>query len=92
MTVNQEKQYLAGIDTSILDRVKADNENRKSIKISLPVRHHIRLHTGRVLRSEGISETVERALDAHFARLEAELAARRAAAAAGAPDQGLALG
>ncbi|HVM45105.1 MAG TPA: hypothetical protein VM582_04140 [Candidatus Thermoplasmatota archaeon] len=60
---------------------------RKSIKVKLPLRQHIRLHALKLFTEKNISETVEKALDAYFTtmkdadqeamgRMEANLAAR----------------
>ncbi|HEV8360443.1 MAG TPA: hypothetical protein VGR28_08330 [Candidatus Thermoplasmatota archaeon] len=47
------------------------------VKVRLPVEHHLRLHSLRVMRGEGISETVTAALAMYFEQMRnAELAAR----------------
>lgn len=60
---------------------------RKSIKVKLPIRQHIKLHALKLFTDNNISETVERALDAYFAEMngEAEDATAAAALAASAP-------
>jgi hypothetical protein len=61
-------------------------EARKSIKVKLPIRQHIKLHALKLFTEKNISETVEKALDTYFAtmkdtdqavvgRMEANLAA-----------------
>jgi len=40
----------------------------KEIKLKLPVRHHVNLHSLKLLRSESISELVALALEAYFVR------------------------
>ena len=47
---------------------------RKSIKVKLPIRQHIKLHAMKLFGDDNISETVERALDAYFEKLKAEQA------------------
>ena len=65
---------------------KKNMEARKSIKVKLPLRQHIKLHALKLFTEKNISETVEKALDSYFAtmkdveqaavgRLEANLAA-----------------
>lgn len=60
---------------------------RKSIKVKLPLRQHIKLHALKLFTEKNISETVEKALDAYFkdmketdqeavGRMEANLANR----------------
>lgn len=62
---------------------------RKSIKVKLPIRQHIKLHALKLFGENNISETVELALDEYFDRLGedgaegAEAAAEAASAAAG---------
>lgn len=49
-----------------------DLSARKSIKIKLPIRQHIKLHAMKLFTENNISETVERALDDYFHKLKAE--------------------
>lgn len=50
-----------------------DLSKRKSIKVKLPLRQHIKLHALKLFTENNISETVEEALDGHFEELrEAE--------------------
>lgn len=44
---------------------------RKSIKIKLPLRQHIKLHAMKLFSENNISETVEAALDDYFEKLKA---------------------
>lgn len=50
----------------------ADFENRlselKEVKLKLPLRHHVSLHSLKLLRSQSISDLVADALDAYFAK------------------------
>ncbi|HVL49314.1 MAG TPA: hypothetical protein VM889_12205 [Candidatus Thermoplasmatota archaeon] len=49
-----------------------DLEQRKSIKVKLPIRQHIKLHALKLFSENNISETVERALDAYFAEMKTD--------------------
>ncbi len=51
---------------------KKDMDARKSIKVKLPLRQHIKLHAMKLFTENNISETVERALDAYFKDMKAE--------------------
>ena len=53
-----------------------DLDARKSIKVKLPIRQHIRLHALKLFTEKNISETVEKALDAYFAQMKADEAGR----------------
>lgn len=44
---------------------------RKSLKIKLPLRQHIKLHAMKLFSENNISETVEAALDDYFEKLKA---------------------
>lgn len=46
-----------------------DLGKRKSIKVKLPLRQHIKLHALKLFTENNISETVEEALDGHFEEL-----------------------
>jgi len=51
-------------------------EERKSIKVKLPLRQHVKLHALKLFTESNISETVERALDTYFETMkEGELEA-----------------
>lgn len=49
-----------------------DLSKRKSIKVKLPLRQHIKLHALKLFTENNISETVEEALDGHFEELREE--------------------
>lgn len=44
----------------------ADLSERKTLKISLPAKLHLQLHTVKILKGKNISDTVEEALDEFF--------------------------
>jgi hypothetical protein len=50
----------------------ADFEGRltelKEVKLKLPIRHHVSLHSLKLLRNQSISELVASALDAYFSK------------------------
>ena len=54
---------------------KKNMEARKSIKVKLPIRQHIKLHALKLFTEKNISETVEKALDAYFREMREEDAA-----------------
>ena len=45
-------------------------EARKSIKVKLPIRQHIKLHALKLFTEKNISETVEKALDVYFTTMK----------------------
>lgn len=49
---------------------KKDLSSRKSIKVKLPIKQHIKLHALKLFTENNISETVEIALDEFFERQE----------------------
>lgn len=49
-----------------------DNGELKELKVKLPLRHHIKLHSLKLVRKEPISETVLKALNEYFARMESK--------------------
>ena len=51
---------------------KKNMEARKSIKVKLPIRQHIKLHALKLFTEKNISETVEKALDAYFREMREE--------------------
>ena len=58
------------------DDSKKNLSARKSIKVKIPIRQHIKLHALKLFSENNISETVEHALDLYFERMQAqELAA-----------------
>lgn len=44
-----------------------DLETAKEVKVKIPVRHHVRLHSMKVLTGKQIGDAVSEALDAYFA-------------------------
>jgi hypothetical protein len=51
---------------------KKDLSSRKSIKVKLPIKQHIKLHALKLFTENNISETVEIALDEFFERQQDE--------------------
>ena len=51
---------------------KRDLSARKSIKVKLPIRQHIKLHALKLFKESNISETVEAALDLYFEKMRVE--------------------
>jgi hypothetical protein len=51
---------------------KKNMDARKSIKVKLPIRQHIKLHALKLFTEKNISETVEKALDAYFREMKEE--------------------
>ena len=49
---------------------KKNMDARKSIKVKLPIRQHIKLHALKLFTEKNISETVEKALDAYFTTMK----------------------
>jgi hypothetical protein len=49
---------------------KKNMDARKSIKVKLPIRQHIKLHALKLFTEKNISETVEKALDAYFREMK----------------------
>lgn len=48
-------------------------EELKEVKFVIPVKHHVNLHSWKLLQNETISETVSRALNEYFERHGSEL-------------------
>lgn len=46
---------------------KADPARAKEVKVKIPVSHHIKLHSMKVLTGKQISDAITEALDAYFA-------------------------
>lgn len=60
-----------------VDEQRKDLSERKSLKVKLPLRQHIKLHAIKMFSENNISETIEVALDLYFEKMrELELAAR----------------
>ena len=70
----------------------ADFEDRlaelREVKLKLPLRHHVSLHSLKLLRNQSISELVAHALDAYFAKVTVPGSPGPAAAGASGPDAG----
>lgn len=60
-----------GLD-SFLRGQQQDLAARKSIKVKLPIRQHIKLHAMKLFTENNISETVELAVDAYLEEQEDE--------------------
>ncbi len=60
-----------GLGVFIREQQK-DLSVRKSIKVKLPIRQHIKLHALKLFTANNISETVEIALDEYFDRQEGD--------------------
>ncbi len=52
-----------------------DDGELKELKVKLPLRHHIKLHSLKLVKKEPISDTVLKALTDYFDKLEAQYAA-----------------
>lgn len=50
--------------------VRKNMDARKSIKVKLPIRQHIKLHALKLFTEKNISETVEKALDHYFREMK----------------------
>lgn len=46
---------------------KSDDSRTKEVKVKIPVKYHVHLHSIKVLTGKGISDAVTEALDAYFA-------------------------
>ncbi|MEA3200183.1 MAG: hypothetical protein QOE90_1611 [Thermoplasmata archaeon] len=71
---------------------KKNMDARKSIKVKLPIRQHIKLHALKLFTEKNISETVEKALDAYFREMrpeDATMLGKMEANLANAPDVAL---
>lgn len=68
-----ESQYIFGTQRQELNETK-------EVKMRLPISQLIRLHGLKLLTGQNISDTVAKALDQYFARVEAEKQAARQAA------------
>ena len=51
----------------IIHEPKADTTRAKEVKVKIPVSHHIKLHSMKVLTGKQISDAITEALDAYFA-------------------------
>jgi len=51
----------------IIHEPKPDISRAKEVKVKIPVSHHIKLHSMKVLTGKQISDAITEALDAYFA-------------------------
>jgi hypothetical protein len=51
----------------IIHEPKPDPTRAKEVKVKIPVSHHIKLHSMKVLTGKQISDAITEALDAYFA-------------------------
>ena len=51
---------------------KTDPARAKEVKVKIPVSHHIKLHSMKVLTGKQISDAITEALDAYFAAQRVE--------------------
>lgn len=61
----------------IMDALAGDGQDDgelKELKVKLPLRHHIKLHSLKLVKKEPISDTVLKALVDYFAKLEEKYA------------------
>ena len=63
-----------------VDEQRRDLTARKSIKVKLPIRQHIKLHALKLFSENNISQTVEVALDLYFDQMRRQEQAARIAA------------
>lgn len=54
-----------------------DDGELKELKVKLPLRHHIKLHSLKLVKKEPISDTVLKALVDYFAQLEEQYASEQ---------------
>ena len=50
-----------------INEPKVDPNRSKEVKVKIPVSHHIKLHSMKVLTGKQISDAITEALDAYFA-------------------------
>lgn len=53
-----------------VDTSDKDLDDTKQLKAKLPIRQHLQLHQIKILEGQNLSETVRKALDDYFDRLE----------------------
>lgn len=51
----------------MIREAKPDPARAKEVKVKIPVSHHIKLHSMKVLTGKQISDAITEALDAYFA-------------------------
>lgn len=50
----------------LINAPKNDPRRAKEVKVKIPMDHHVRLHSMKVLTGKAISDTVTEALEAYF--------------------------
>ena len=50
----------------LIDTPKPDASRAKEVKVKIPMGHHVRLHSMKVLTGKAISDAVTEALDEYF--------------------------
>ena len=56
----------------MIREAKPDASRAKEVKVKIPVGHHIKLHSMKVLTGKQISDAITEALDAYFANQNPE--------------------
>ncbi|HET6403900.1 MAG TPA: hypothetical protein VFH78_04585 [Candidatus Thermoplasmatota archaeon] len=56
----------------MIREAKVDPARAKEVKVKIPVAHHIKLHSMKVLTGKQISDAITEALDAYFASQRVE--------------------
>lgn len=51
----------------LIDEPKSDPNRAKEVKVKIPMGHHVKLHSMKVLTGKPISDAVKEALDLYFA-------------------------
>lgn len=90
------RRILEGVEddglSGVTGRRPHNLEERKNIKVKLPIRQHLRLQAWRLFGEDTVSSTVERALDLYFENLRRSEDLKRGAAGSALPDPPLAQG
>lgn len=60
-------QRISGENPTLINGPKSDTSRAKEVKVKIPMSHHVRLHSMKVLTGKPISDTVTEALEAYFA-------------------------
>src|SRR5688500_9600502 len=60
------KANLLGEEPMLIREPKDDPNRSKEVKVKIPVTHHIKLHSMKVLTGKQISDAITEALDAYF--------------------------
>lgn len=74
-----ESQYIYGTQ-------KRELEQTKEVKMRLPVGHLIRLHSMKLLHGQNISDTVAKALESYFEKMDSDKKLLRAGQEAAAVE------